>query len=141
MNSTLSALIRSVAITVVISIIVGLAALYTGHSFILWAVVAFASQFILFYLFNTALEYKSARDMRTIVLNEQRILAQNTMAVECASCKKQNDVIVSTQTENRFTCGHCNTKNSVYLFAETAVVTEPMYETEPIPNTASTNGN
>lgn len=140
MKKILLALARSLAITVTISALIGLVAFFFGHSPWLWGGVAFIGQFALFYVFNTYLEYKAVKDAKLFALQELQTLAQNTMKVECASCKKVNDIIVRTNTENRFICGHCNTKNSVYLFAETAVVTEPLYETEPLPNTTSTNG-
>ena len=140
MKNILLALARSLAITVTVSVLIGLVALFFGHSPWLWGSVAFVSQFAVFYIFYTYLEYRAYRDVRTFALKEAQILAQNTMKVECASCKKENEVIVRTDIENRFICGHCKTKNSVYLVAETAVVTEPLYESEPLPNTASTNG-
>lgn len=140
MNKTLLALVKSIAITASISCIIGTTAHFAGGSFIFTAVVAFTIQFVGFYLFNTFLEYKAARDLRGFALKEVELAAQNSMTVECASCKKENTVIVKTNQDNRFICGHCNAKNSVYLFAETAVVTEPMYENAPLPNTTSTNG-
>jgi hypothetical protein len=139
MNKTLLALIKSIAITTTISTSAGLAAYYAGGSFLFVTVLTFFIQFIGFFLFNTILEYKAARDARLLNLKEVELVAQNTMTVECASCKKENTIIIRTNRENRFICGHCNTKNSVYLFTETAVVTEPMYETSPLPNTTSTN--
>lgn len=140
MKNVLLALARSLAITITVSVIVGLIALFFGHSPWLWGIVTFVFQFTVFYIFNTYLEYKAIRDARDIALREAQLIAQNTLKVECASCKKENEIIIRTDTENRFICGHCKTKNSVYLVAETAVVTEPLYETEPLPNTASTNG-
>lgn len=140
MNKTLLALVKSIAITATISGIAGAASYYAGYSFIFIAVIAFLVQFISFFLFNTVLEYKAAKDMRNFSLKEAELVMKNTMTVECASCKKENTVIVRTNQENRFICGHCNTKNSVYLYAETAIVTEPLYEANPLPNTNSTNG-
>ena len=140
MKNILLTLARSLAITVTISILIGLVAYLFKASPWLWGSVAFVAQFTVFYLFNTFLQYRSIRDAKLFALQEAQVFAQNTMTVECANCKKESEVIVHTNTENRFICGHCNTKNSVYLVAETAVVTEPMYETKPIPNTASTNG-
>jgi hypothetical protein len=140
MKNVLLALARSLAITITVSIIVGLIALFFGHSPWLWGIVTFVSQFTVFYIFNTYLEYKAIRDARDIALREAQLIAQNTLKVECASCKKENEIIIRTDTENRFICGYCKTKNSVSLVADTAVVTEPLYETEPLPNTASTNG-
>lgn len=141
MKNIIIALARSIAITVSISIVIGAAAHFTGFSFLLWAVISFIGQFTLFYIVNTVLQYKANKDRRFLMLAEAEVAGRNTMKVECASCKKENEVLVFTNKENRFICGHCKTKNSVYLFAETAVVTEPMYEAEPLPNTNSTNAN
>ena len=140
MRNILLALARSLAITVTVSVVVGLIALFFKHSPWLWGCITFVSQFAAFYMFNTYLEYKTIRDAKVFALQEAQAVAQNTMKVECASCKKVSEVIIRTDIENRFICGHCKTKNSVYLVAETAVVTEPLYEAEPIPNTTSTNG-
>ena len=140
MNNNLLALLKSIVITIIISSTAGGIARFTGHSFGLWFITVFLAQFVGFYLFNTYIEYKAARDKRIFQLKEAEIIAQNTMKVECASCHKENEVLIRTSEENRFICGFCNVKNSVYLTAETAIVTEPMYEPAPIPNTTSTNG-
>ena len=139
MKRTILNLARSIAITAVISAVVGGAAYYTNHSFVLWAIIAFFVQFALFYLTNMYLEYKTIREIRFLQIKEAELVAQNSMKVICASCKKESDVIIRTDKENRYTCGFCGDKNSIYLVAETAIITEPLYEQEPIPNTASTN--
>ncbi len=141
MKNIIIALARSIAVTALISTLVGVAALYSGLSFLLWFVIAFVVQFTLFYIVNTIMQYKANKDRRYLMLAEAEVAGRNLMNVECANCKKNNEVVVFTNKENRFICGHCKTKNSIYLFAETAVVTEPMYESEPLPNTNSTNGN
>ena len=139
MKRTILNLARSMAITAVISAVVGGAAYYTNHSFVLWTIIAFFVQFALFYLTNMYLEYKTIREIRFLQIKEAELVAQNSMKVICASCKKESDVIIRTDKENRYTCGFCGDKNSIYLVAETAIITEPLYEQEPIPNTASTN--
>lgn len=139
MKRTILNLARSMAITAAISAVVGGAAYYTNHSFVLWTIIAFFVQFALFYLTNMYLEYKTIREIRFLQIKEAELVAQNSIRVACASCKKESDVIIRTDKENRYTCGFCGDKNSVYLVAETAIITEPLYEQEPIPNTASTN--
>lgn len=126
--------------TAFISALVGGLAYVFGGNFTLWYLIAFIGQYIVFYLFNTFLQYKSARDLRILQQKEAELLSQNTAVVECAACKKESPVLVKFGQENHFICGYCNTKNSVYLFAETAVTTEPKYETTPAINTSSTNG-
>ena len=140
MNDPLKTFLISSVKTAFIAGIVATTAYFFGGNPAMWFVLGMVGQYIAFYLFNTYIEYKAARDMRVILNQEAQMIAQNTTTVACASCKKESEVIVSFNKENRFTCGHCNTKNSVYLFAETAVVTEPKYDSTPAINTSSTNG-
>jgi len=131
MKNNLLILLKSLGKTTAISIAFGTLGHYAGTSF--WWVFSatFAIQFLLFYMLNEYLVYRAARDTRTFQIKEAEILARNTMRVQCASCKKETELVVSTNTDNRFICGFCNTKNAVYLTAETAVVTEPLYEVAP----------
>lgn len=140
MNDSLKIFLISSVKTAFLSGVIGGIAYLFGGNFAKWYLLGFVGQYVGFYLFNTFLEYKAARDIRILRLKEAEIVAQNQIQVDCAACKKENQVIVRFNQENRFICGHCNTKNSVYLNAETAVVTEPKYESEPIVNTSSTNG-
>lgn len=141
MNTTLKILLLSIGKTALISAIVATIAFFTGKSWLLFFVIAFFVQFVLFYCLNSYLQYRGARDAAAFKLREAEILARNTMKVQCAACKKENDIVVNTSEENRFVCGHCKAKNSVYVYAESAIVTEPLYEPVPIPNTTSTNSN
>ena len=140
MNDSLKVFFISSLKTAAIAAIVAGTAFLFGGNIVLWFVLGMTGQYVLFYLFNTYIEYKAARDLRVLLNQEAQILAQNTTTVACAACKKESEVIVSFNQENRYTCGHCDTKNSVYLFAETAVVTEPKYDSTPAINTSSTNG-
>ena len=140
MNDSLKIFLISSVKTAFISFLVAGVAFVFKQPPLMWFFVASIGQYVVFYLFNTYLEYKSTRDFKWQQLKEIEILAQNTTKVDCASCKKENEIIIRFDEENRFICGHCKIKNTVYINTETAVVTEPMYETEPIPNTASTNG-
>jgi hypothetical protein len=140
MKNVLLALLRSIAITGIVSLIIGSVAYLTGYSFILFSVITFFTQFFLYYLVGMYIEYKRTIDSRLVTLKEAEILAKNTITVQCASCKKESDVVVSTNIENKFVCGHCKAKNSVYVYAETALVTEPLYE-PPAVLTENTNAN
>lgn len=132
-------LISSIKTAFIAFLIGGIAFLFKGN-FIQWYLIGLLSQYIFFYVFNTFLQYKSARDARFLQLKEAEIISKNTVKVECASCKKESDVLVQFGQDNRYICGHCSTKNTVFLFAETAVTTEPMYDSTPAINTSSTNG-
>lgn len=140
MKDVLAAVARSLLKTTILSAVLAGVAYIGGYPPLTWFATTFVAQFILFYFYNMFLEYKATRDSKIFLLKEAEIVARNTLTIQCANCKKENEVIVFLNIDNRFICGHCNTKNGVYISAEAAVVTEPKYETEPLPNTNSTNG-
>jgi len=139
-DSPLKVFLLSSIKTAFIALLIGSIAYLFGGNFAQWYLVGLLGQYIFFYVFNSFLQYKSARDARALQLKEVELLSRNTTKVECASCKKESEVIVQFNQENRYICGHCNTKNTIFLFAETAVTTEPMYDSTPAINTSSTNG-
>jgi hypothetical protein len=141
MNEKLKLLLTSLSVTVVISALVGGIVKLFGYPFWMWFAIAFVTQFLVSYVSNAFLEYKAARDMRMIRLKEAELAQRNTVKAVCASCKKENDVIVRTDQENRFTCGFCGAKNSVYLVAETALVTDPIYDAPTLNTISLNNGN
>jgi len=141
MNDKFKTLITSLSLTAFISTVSGGTAKLFGYPFWLWFTVAFIAQFLISYISNTFLEYKSAREMRYIMLKEAEMVQKNSVKVICASCKKESDVTVRTNEENKFTCGFCNAKNAVYLIAETALVTDPIYETPTLKSITLDNGN
>jgi len=118
--------------TIIIASIIGEAGHLIGYKFLPTFIEAIIIQFIIFYLFGAYMEYKAARDARDLMIKEAEVLAASMAIVECANCKKESEVPIRFNQENRYTCGHCNTKNSIYITATTAVVTEPLYETNPL---------
>ena len=140
MRDKLILLVRSLTVTVTVSALIGGTAAYFKHPFWMWFIVAFIAQFLVSYISNMFLEYKALKDVRTLKLKEAEIVDLNTIKVACASCRKESDIVIRTNEDNRYTCGFCNTKNSVYLVAETAVVTDPIYESSTLKN-ISLNGN
>jgi len=140
MKEKIMALIKSLAKTVGVAALIGVIAHLAGGYAVAWFTGAFVGQFILFYLYNKWLEYRSIRDARRLMIMEAELITKNSLPIICANCKKESDVLIILNQDNRFICGHCKTKNAIYITTETAVVTEPQYEPSPIPNTASTNG-
>jgi uncharacterized membrane protein len=140
MNDSLKVFLISSVKTALISFTIAGIAYLLGGNIIVWFAIGMVAQYALFYLLNTYLEYKAARDARVIQLKEAEIMTQNTVSVECAACKKESEVLVRFGQANYYTCGHCDTKNTIFLFAETAVTTEPKYDSTPAINTSSTNG-
>jgi hypothetical protein len=84
MNDSLKVfLISSVKTALISGVIAGIAFLLSGN-IIVWFVVGMASQYVLFYLLNSYLDYTVVRDSRVFQLKEAEIMAQNTVTVECA---------------------------------------------------------
>lgn len=140
MNDSLRKFLISLVTTAALSAAVAFAISLYGGSFTLWFAILAFSQYLLFYMFNSFLEYRAARDSRALQLREAELLSQNTTIATCAACKKDSTVLVKFDRDNHYICGWCNVKNTVYIDVETAVTTEPKYETTPSINTASTNG-
>ena len=140
MREKLILLARSLVVTITISALIGGTGAFFGYPFWMWFIVAFVAQFLVSYISNMFLEYKALKEIRDLKLREAQIVELNTVKVACASCKKESNVVVRTNEDNRYTCGFCNVKNSVYLVAETAVVTDPIYDAPALKN-ISLNGN
>jgi ribosomal protein S27AE len=141
MNEKLNLLIRSLLTTAIISALIGGTVKLFGYPFWMWFTVSFIVQFLVSYIFNAYLEYKAAYDMRLIILKEAEMVQKNSINVICASCSKESNVAIRTDEENRFMCGFCGAKNSVYLVAETALITEPIYDAPSLKNISLNNGN
>jgi len=118
----LFAVLKAAAVS---AIFAGVAKL-TSHSPLLWFVVTFVTQFVLFYLYGAFIDYRAARDSRALALKELEILAKITFNVLCAACKQTNEVVINAQEDTTFVCKHCQVKNAVYVNVEAAVVTEPI---------------
>ena len=102
---------------------------FTKQSTAVWFWATFVAQFILFYLYGAYLEYKATKDITEKNLKELEILSKITFNVPCAACKQVNEVVINAQEDTGFVCAFCQTKNSVYVSVEAAVVTEPITTT------------
>jgi len=108
------------------ALIVGGLAYILGESFIIWSFAGFLGQFVVFYLYNSYLQYKAAKTIKENQLKELEILSRITFTINCAACKEPNQVVINANDENQFVCGMCNAKNAAYITAEAALVTTPI---------------
>jgi hypothetical protein len=108
------------------ALIVGGLAYILGESFIIWSFAGFLGQFVVFYLYNSYLQYKAAKTIKENQLKELEILSRITFTINCAACKEPNQVIINANDENQFICGMCDAKNAAYITAEAALVTTPI---------------
>ena len=108
------------------ALIVGGLAYILGESFIIWSFAGFLGQFVVFYLYNSYLQYKAAKTIKENQLKELEILSRITFTINCAACKEPNQVVINANDENQFVCGICDAKNAAYITAEAALVTTPI---------------
>jgi hypothetical protein len=108
------------------ALIVGGLAYILGESFIIWSFAGFLGQFVVFYLYNSYLQYKAAKTIKENQLKELEILSRITFTINCAACKEPNQVVINANDENQFICGMCDAKNAAYITAEAALVTTPI---------------
>jgi len=108
------------------ALIVGGLAYVLGESFIIWSFAGFLGQFVVFYLYNSYLQYKAAKTIKENQLKELEILSRITFTINCAACKEPNQVVINANDENQFVCAVCSAKNAAYITAEAALVTIPI---------------
>jgi phage FluMu protein Com len=126
MRNTLFTLLSSVLKAAAVSGIFAGIAYLSGHSPLLWFVVTFVAQFVVFYLYGVYLDYRAARDTRALALKELEILSKITFNVPCAACKQINEVVINAREDTTFECQFCKAKNAVYMNVESAVITNPI---------------
>lgn len=126
MKNTIIVFLGSAAKTLAASIAIGGIAYLLGESFVVYMCIGFIAQYIIFYLYNSYLQYKAAKTIKENQLKELEILARVTFPVNCAACKLPNQVVINANEDNYFECEHCKAKNAVYFSAESALVTTPI---------------
>jgi len=105
-------LIKTVAVATALSLII-------SHAFSLvfldWFLVCIAAQFIMFYMWNSFLEYRLnvARERE----ETERITSFMEQGVDaiCAYCNASNFIPIKLDDDNEFNCTECNKDNSVYV--------------------------
>ena len=126
MKETLLKLLNAVLMSAAISAILAGVAYAANVNVLMTFAIAFVLQFIVSYLYGMYIDLKAAKIAKENQLKELEILTRVTFNVDCAACKKPNEVIINPNTDNGFTCTHCNAENSVYFTAEAALVTVPL---------------
>lgn len=56
-------------------------------------------------------------------IDEEAILAANTVVVECAGCRTQHSIPIIATERNLFRCRKCSAENVIILSTETAITT------------------
>ena len=126
MKEVIIRLLGSILKAVALSTIIAGVAYFANVSVLMAFTISFIGQFVLSYFYNSYLEFKAAKIIKEQQLKELEILARVTFTIPCAACKVDSEVIVNPKEDNHFVCPNCKARNSVYLSAEAALVTEPI---------------
>jgi len=126
MRQTLITLLGSVLKAAAVSTVFAGIAHFTKQSALVWFLTTFIGQFILFYLYGMFLDYRATKDSTVIRLKELELLSKITFTINCAACKRPNDVVINANEDTNFVCEHCQAKNAVYVNVEAALVTDPL---------------
>jgi hypothetical protein len=132
MKNVIIVFLSSMLKTLAAAVAIGGIAFLAGESFIIYGTAGFVGQYIVFYLYNSFLQYKAAKTIKENQLKELELLAKVTFTVNCAACKNANQVVINASTDNYFECEHCKAKNAVYISTEAALVTTPVATAKPI---------
>ena len=126
MRQTLITLLGSVLKAAAVSTVFAGIAHFTKQSALVWFLTTFIGQFILFYLYGMFLDYRATKDSTVTRLKELELLSKITFTINCAACKRPNDVVINANEDTNFVCEHCQAKNAVYVNVEAALVTDPL---------------
>jgi len=102
-----------------------------GLSFWKSFALVFVGHFIIFGLINYFTGIYMAHKMRSIEVEQLRLLSEQSVTVNCASCGEPAIVPIMLGEDNVYTCDQCSTVNTVIISAETALPTTPVSELDP----------
>jgi hypothetical protein len=95
-------------------------------------------QFGLYYIFITILDVWVTLKNKKLENERIKEFSLQGMEVSCpCSLKKVEFVPITLNTNNNYKCNHCQKNVSVYITAETALVTEPLIMPQ-VPNIPTT---
>ena len=119
-------MIKSLIITVSVSLAIGVLSWASGHDYIKPAILALVGQFVLFWLFNSWL--RKQHITQTNKLENERIkeFTKQAVEVECSYCKTTNLIPVRFDIDNDFNCTNCNKPNAVYVGVTVTQKTTPL---------------
>ena len=141
----LGRLLSQLTVLVVTSILFGLLLKHFGVSLFigipLGVIVQFGAYYAFIIILNTYVELKNKK------LENERIKEFSLQGLEVTcpcSLKKTEFVPIVLNTNNAYKCDHCQKNISVYIAAETALVTETIANVTlpaPVPLVITDNGN
>jgi len=115
----------------IVSCLFGALAASLGASFLVGVGIGVVIQFAVYYGFLTALNAYALVQNKKLENERIKELSFQTLDVTCPCFKQNKDIVpVRLNTDNRYKCNECGKTVSVIISAETAVVTEPILNTD-----------
>lgn len=119
-------IIRSLAITLVISSVVSVVFWSTGSDYIKPFVLTTVIQFAGFWLINSWLRNKHMIESKHLENERIKEFSKQGVEVECSYCKATNLVPVRFDIDNDFECINCSKPNAVYVGVTVTQKTTPL---------------
>jgi hypothetical protein len=134
----ISRLITQLTVLLALAVLFGLCLKHFNISLLYSVPLGVLIQFGIYYAFITVLDVWVA--LRNKKLENERLkeFSLQGMEVTCpCSLKKTEFIPITLNTNNSYKCNHCNKNISVYITAETALITEPLIMPQ-VPNIPTT---
>lgn len=125
MNSLVWSLVKFFTVTVLVGLI-GSLAVPTFLGFSLFAGLSVVAQLVLEWVLKRFEYIRRVQYEYERRLDEDAILAANTVPVKCAGCQAPNTIPVIISERNLFRCRKCEAENVIMVVAETALTTKPI---------------
>ncbi|MBC8416825.1 hypothetical protein H8E06_00665 [bacterium] len=120
----MSSILKSLGITFTISISIGALFYFSTGNFIGPFVISSVVQFILFFVWNSAMEIWRDHLRRQTDNEMYKQLSKMGLDVECNYCGELAFAPVDLSTENRYKCTKCNKDNRILIEVRTVQTTE-----------------
>lgn len=117
-------LVKSLGITIAISLLFGLVFFFTGRGFWLPVGVAFLSQIVLWFVIQYVADIYVRIKAEEIENDRIREISRTAADVECSFCGKETFIPIDLTIDNTFTCEKCGKENVVIIRIDTAQTTD-----------------
>lgn len=124
-SQLITAIVRSVTITSIISCLFGGIFILLDKSFFHGFLFGVIGQIIFGYSFNSYFEWKDRKFAEILETEKNKIYTPVNLS--CAYCNTQNRVPISLLNSNVFKCVSCNQGNKLYIKFTTVRLTTPLF--------------
>lgn len=111
-KQVLTSLAKTIAVALALSLLI-------SHVFSLvfldWFLVCVAAQFIMFYMWNSFLEYRLRVNQEREETERIASFIEQGVDSTCAYCNATNFIPIKLDDDNQFDCTECGKTNSVYV--------------------------